>query len=447
MEMYFGSKGVSNYLNVKLGGQNEVRGYEYKINMLEENNIAYLLKPVSISVDGELWLKFNTESLYVLSRFMMRVKPDGELLKIIVSQICECIEVLERYLLVPEDLVLDPEYILYNYAGREIRLIYIPGYGRGIREQLKQLLEYIMKIFDHRDYNGVSKLYSIYDAITDESFNLSGLREQLYESNDNQKQGDLNGENAIPCIKEEIDFKYNKLNECDDAVRGINNSNVNNKKNKGKSENKEKYKNIRNKKNIPIKVLGMIINSILLVASAAKYFLFAGEELYIYICIGLLTLLVVQAVFFICCREDDIDAAMLEYSKENMNQSEVKNETADIFEDRKINKHIDEHNIRKDNISGLVPLTNGALDSIILDTAKDTIVIGRGRKKSDYRVPTTQISRVHACIYKRDSGIYIEDKNSTNGTYINYVRIPALDEKKIHKGDIIGFANEEFFVS
>ena len=94
----------------------------------------------------------------------------------------------------------------------------------------------------------------------------------------------------------------------------------------------------------------------------------------------------------------------------------------------------------------LVPLTNGALESFRIPMDKASFTIGRD-KASDYRVVTTQISRVHVRLFCRPDGLYIEDQNSTNGTYINTKRIPAMTEQKLEKGDVVGLANEEFFVA
>ena len=95
----------------------------------------------------------------------------------------------------------------------------------------------------------------------------------------------------------------------------------------------------------------------------------------------------------------------------------------------------------------LVPLTSGGLDAIELNEDRNKVVVGRGRKESDYRLPTTQISRVHASIQAENGVIFVEDKNSTNGTYVNSNRVPANEQIKINRGDIVSFANIEFFVS
>ena len=97
-------------------------------------------------------------------------------------------------------------------------------------------------------------------------------------------------------------------------------------------------------------------------------------------------------------------------------------------------------------ITKLVPLTSGALKEIIISKYDEMILVGRGKRETDYRIPTTQISRVHACIYLRSNGIFVEDRESTNGTFINSVRLEPLKQERIQVGDLINFANEEFFV-
>ena len=98
-------------------------------------------------------------------------------------------------------------------------------------------------------------------------------------------------------------------------------------------------------------------------------------------------------------------------------------------------------------VHALVPLTNGSLEEIVFSEYGEKIVVGRGKNETDYRLPTTEINRVHAYIYNKRGGVYLEDMESQNGTFLNSVRIPSKEIKKLNRGDIVGFANEEFFVS
>jgi pSer/pThr/pTyr-binding forkhead associated (FHA) protein len=55
---------------------------------------------------------------------------------------------------------------------------------------------------------------------------------------------------------------------------------------------------------------------------------------------------------------------------------------------------------------------------------KDSLTIGRAAT-SDVVVSDTYVSNVHARIFRRDGGWWLEDLGSTNGTYVNRTRVSA----------------------
>lgn len=80
--------------------------------------------------------------------------------------------------------------------------------------------------------------------------------------------------------------------------------------------------------------------------------------------------------------------------------------------------------------------------------SKDRTVVGRA-SACDLAVPTTNLSREHCLVVKKDDGWWVEDLNSSNGTWVNKERIEGprkLAEKDIvkagaarltfHEGDI-----------
>ncbi len=312
MEMYYVTKGINNYIQVN-AGQNIIQKNSpqaFRLKMLESNEIEGLIHPISMEMDGCLTLKYNTGSSYVLDRLFLRLKPDGGFLRILMEQIERLLVRLKEYLLEPDDLVIRPEYMFYDWGGKVLRLIYIPGYGRSLRLQLKEFLEYIMKIFDHRDDEGVRYMYGMYDLVSEDTFSLEDFSYKLEASNASEEQS--NSQEQLPLAYE---------------------------------------------------------------TSTASGSLVPQEN----------------------------------------------------------------------HITKLVPLTSGALKEIILSKYDEMILVGRGKKETDYRIQTTQISRVHACIYLRSNGVYIEDRESTNGTFINSVRLEPLKQQLIQVGDLVNFANEEFF--
>lgn len=68
------------------------------------------------------------------------------------------------------------------------------------------------------------------------------------------------------------------------------------------------------------------------------------------------------------------------------------------------------------------------------DLGKDRTVIGRA-SACDLAVPTTNISREHCLLVKREDGWWVEDLNSSNGTYVNKEKLAS--PRKLGEKDII----------
>ena len=83
----------------------------------------------------------------------------------------------------------------------------------------------------------------------------------------------------------------------------------------------------------------------------------------------------------------------------------------------------------------------------VINVCYDRFVIGKDPSQTDYCISgNTAISRAHAIIIKENGKIYVVDKNSKNGTYVNKSRIRAYEREEINVGCKIRFANELFTV-
>lgn len=70
--------------------------------------------------------------------------------------------------------------------------------------------------------------------------------------------------------------------------------------------------------------------------------------------------------------------------------------------------------------------------------------IGRNSGQADANIKTESISRLHAKILKKEGEYYIEDLNSTNGTYLNGEKLEYHKSKKLNKNDRIQFGAEAY---
>lgn len=416
MEMFYGSKGIHRYLNVRFASREHVQNgrYEYQVRMLQHNQIKYLISPHMIVSDEQIICRYDMDTYYVMSRLFRGTLMNGDMFSHILLQLSQCIEELPFYLLDADNLVLDPEYMFYDEAKHEVRLVYVPGYGRAIQKQLKQLLEYMMCIFDSGDREGIQILYSYHSMLSDEGADVGGLIQKakcppqsVIAFGDSVLGDSVLGDPALgsPVLV------------CEDIFR--------------QEKKKPIFQGGRLRICRPTVGAALLIgmDTVAAIGAVIKFISSGFQLLWLYLMVGCVAMLTVLCVCIFTGEEENEDEAMEAYKQQSPDGMTNENEYKPVA------------------VHALVPLTNGALEEIDFSRYGETIVVGRGKTTADYCLPTTEISRVHACIYKREGGIYVEDRDSTNGTYVNAVRIPSNEIVQLNKGDILGFANEEFFVS
>lgn len=76
---------------------------------------------------------------------------------------------------------------------------------------------------------------------------------------------------------------------------------------------------------------------------------------------------------------------------------------------------------------------------------RDEMLLGKKKEAVDGFIPfNPMISRKHCKITKTDGNFYISDIGSSNGTYVNRVRVEEGQTCQIHRGDIVRLANSDF---
>lgn len=444
MEMCYRSRGTSNYLEIELGKCETLHetGTYYHIRMIEENDISCLLQPVSTEIDGRIYLRYDVGTQYVVGRYLRECKLTGDMLALWLGQIVDCIYEMEKFLLSSDNLVLDSEYIFYSPVTQRLNLIYVPNYEQAVTTQLKLLLEYFMQRFDASDRSGIQLLYKIHDYVSDRHCDINGIRDILGEqySKINDIYRNDKTENNKSHLYSETSGKKNEYKDKKGAgeqcvKKGMTNDTEHGAYRDGKYAAKEIAFCDRH----GISMMRLILISVNVLAAGyelIRYIQNKEQKISLIAAAGLGIVLVIHIICCVTGGAEDMDEAMEEYGRLHTDtdiDTEPKEDYKPITDSRDIQR--------------LVPLSNGALEEIKLSGTVLPCIVGRGRRESTYRLPTTQISRVHASIYRKDGVYYIEDRHSTNGTYVNSVRITAGKPTQLNKGDIVGFANEDFFVS
>lgn len=109
-----------------------------------------------------------------------------------------------------------------------------------------------------------------------------------------------------------------------------------------------------------------------------------------------------------------------------------------------INHPIEETTLLTQNEEMGACLTSKKDDLQKIHINKDIFLIGRNPDISDLVLNEKSIGRIHSEIHTHHGNYYIIDKNSRNGTYINYEKLEGGREYKLNDNDTILFANLEY---
>lgn len=76
---------------------------------------------------------------------------------------------------------------------------------------------------------------------------------------------------------------------------------------------------------------------------------------------------------------------------------------------------------------------------VVARLEKEVLVIGKQKEEADFVLEDDTISRLHARICKEGDLIYLEDLNSTNGTFKNGLRLQPYEKRRLEEGDEVRF--------
>lgn len=84
----------------------------------------------------------------------------------------------------------------------------------------------------------------------------------------------------------------------------------------------------------------------------------------------------------------------------------------------------------------------GEEENFVLD--QEVFLVGKDADRVNGLLRADTVSRIHARIFQKEGAYYIEDLNSTNGTYVNGKELFYREPVKLKKMDRVFFATEEY---
>ncbi len=142
--------------------------FAHEKSMLSYNKVPDLL-PVSMRyVDELVHVEYDTGGMQQISSAFMRQSIDRDQMVWLIDALSAIQEHLLEYMLSPDGMILDPEYMFTDPMKERLFICYQPGERDRVEKNIQPLLQYILENVDYNDQTSVRLAYALYH-INDET--------------------------------------------------------------------------------------------------------------------------------------------------------------------------------------------------------------------------------------------------------------------------------------
>lgn len=353
---------------------------------------------------GQYW--YNISGKQSLDTYCRVKEVQMDFVEQLIISICGLMERLEWNLIHTNCLMLDPELVFVSNASREFMFLLYPGGTQTVEQEFQILMEYLMKKVDHKDAQAVRAVYRIYEQTLEDGYQITDIRSMLLRDKGVGEKDEV----WEPPVHEK-----KKTERATDVGAFIPKNNENRRNDNGKysSYTSDGTGDRRKKKNRKKTIDRMPQKR---GNSETK------EE-------SIIDVIKDKLIAWGILQETAPSKAIV-YPDEI---AEPDPEPVPVIHPTVCLTNLDGQPKGELRYTGSEGLSDIQLTEQIMR-------IGYGAE-ADIRIDRMTISQFHARIHKEDDGFYIEDLNSTNGTFVNEELLVYREQRKLACNDIVQFAD------
>lgn len=401
-----------NYERVSMEAQTDSRRYQYC--MLARGGMKYLLGCSVRNIDGEVYLYYDISSSQNVRQIFSGKKIDREWMKNFFWNMRQLRIELTRFLLDERNIIWSPEHIFQDLEKERFRYMYIPYHGQeGVNEDgFDKMLEFWVESVNYEDDGLVEFVYLAYEQYM--SAGEGYLQEQIFKDferldtlkNQQPRPRAAEREGNIGVVKNDAADVPAKSGNADGVREGGGKSA---KTRLGSMQEAEKENEILSGEE-PSEKKGIIS-------------FWEGRR-----------------------RKQEQRNSYREQMRRMVNEYAVCEETD--YAGGGVDEPAAAEEFGKTiYIEEKVEVTHKLLTDkgeLAVLFSKFPFVLGKRKEDVDFVLSDYTASRVHARFVAEEGEIYIEDLNSTNGTFKNGLRLQPYEKRKLEKDDTLRFGKSIF---
>lgn len=473
MEVSYYRDSIKNYMVIP--SPNEVEGYKYR--MLEMNQIEGILPCEVRFIDGVQYLYYEITGRQSLRSLFEDHRMSGSQFRHFLEAVDGISETLSKYLLDGSQLILAADQIFLDMHTGQFLFTYFPG-----KEEPVTVFRFLANVIDASDKTAAACAFrlcvleedntTLFQIIHEEAAEPPFAYENSFGWRDNsgsgKKEQKIENELDIEDETESKKDRENKKNRKEAKIRSSKSSNGNKKEKESKRHNAKQNNEAEDphckestdgsmslfrKAGRTFLIILCILGAVGMIA--AQYYLFMSEREARLCVVGAGLLFAGGALltgdFISRIRKEkirrqeaeknlafrDSEEDLYEYNSEKLNYDTIrlngkdKDDSDTIF-------------LRSGEAAGRL-YGNGNSRGSRIDLEVLPITIGKAAAYADVLLEDPSVSRVHAKIYRTEKGeIAVKDLGSTNGTWIDGVRMNPNESKIIERGQEVKFGGIEY---
>ena len=372
---------------------------------------------------GQYW--YNISGKQSLDTYCSVKEIRMDFVEQLIISVCSLLERMEWNLIRMDCLMLDPELVFISNASQDFVFTLYPGGTQKVEQEFQMLMEYLMKKVDHKDTEAVRAVYQIYEHTLEEGYQITDIRSLLFRDKSGLNQDEEWNRSVASGNGKQSMGKNNRANlKCEadryeDAEQCLSEMHEKTVKNQGTEKAKIDFRK------------GIRTDRVHKTQNGTGIWRVMKAKLVAW---GIL--------------QDSENPQSINNTKLVEEKRSKKREAEVIYPD--LEAEIEPEPVPE--IHPTVCLTSfhgqtrgelrymgneGFVDIMLKDGSAR---IGYG-KEADISINRETISQFHARIHKEEDGFYIEDLNSTNGTFVNEELLVYKEQRKLAYNDIVQFAD------
>ena len=384
----------------------------YELTMVAYNRIPGLLGMETEISDGQVRFWYDITGKQNLADYLGRREADGQLLTLLFQGLDTVCRQLQEYMLDESQLILDPEYLYLDLSGKTVGIAYLPGYHKDIRDSFQELMELLLRRLEHSDKQGAAMAYEMYQLSLQREMSFSDMirqaaRQEMGEGTCEEGEDSQDGRWKERQRLQKGDPEADR--ECAETAQKYSEGAVG-----SAGENFAKKSEKSRKQFRPVMVHSPA-------PGREEVGHFAKIKAYL------------EGKGLKSGRKEDWKSGWKD-AEEELPYVTAEEEAVTYPTEILCGEGGPQRILKYQG--------SGSQQDITIE--KDSFILGKEAGEVDGCITGKSVSRIHARISREDGSYYLEDMNSTNGTYLNGEQLEYRQKEKLAARDRVVFGMEEF---